>query len=146
ASRVSPPSALLFASSRTAHGHIASQGARTSRPRTWPLAPVHCLIGFHSIGQGIDPIYCRGPEHALLKEWRQSFEQRARGDGIVGSGVGSKEPAFVVIEIDKIEADTTVARRCDLYKPASMRKRPHCWLEHRSADRIQNNITRLLLR
>jgi hypothetical protein len=73
------------------------------------VSSAHFLISLDSIGQRKNPVNCGWAESALLEEWRQGVEQRARRDGVAGASVDPEEAALVMIKVDQIEAHSTVA-------------------------------------
>jgi len=56
-----------------------------------------------------------------------------------------EQPAFIVIEIEQIEADAAVDRRGDLKLPAAMREGPQCRFEERPADSVEDDLRSLTL-
>ena len=59
--------------------------------------------------------------------------------------VDPEQPAFIVIEVQKIEAEAAVAGRRDLELPAAMREAPQCRLEERPADSVEDDLRSLTL-
>jgi hypothetical protein len=68
------------------------------------------LISGRSLRQWDDAIDQRSLERAPLEDGGDGVEQRSRRDGVALARVDPEQLAFIVEEIDKVEADPAVAR------------------------------------
>jgi hypothetical protein len=55
----------------------------------------------------------RSLERAFLEDWSERFAQRRGSDRVALTRVDAEQPALVVIEVEKVEADPTMADRRD---------------------------------
>ena len=74
------------------------------------FASGHLLISGRSLRQWDDAIDQRSLERAPLEDGGEGVEQRSRRDGVALARVDPEQLAFIVEEIDKVEADPAVAR------------------------------------
>jgi hypothetical protein len=84
-------------------------------------------------------------EDAVLKERGERFEHDGRCRRITLARVHPELPAFIVIEVQKIEADAAVAGRRHFELPAAMREAPQCRLEKRPGHSVKDDLRSLPL-
>ena len=74
----------------------------------------HLLVGRTSVGERNHPIDHGRPEGTIVEEGCERLEQDRRCGRIALARVDPEQPALMMIEVNKVEADPAVTRRCDL--------------------------------
>ena len=80
----------------------------------------HLLVGRTSVGEWNHPIDHGRLEGAIVEEGCERLEQGRRCGRIALARVDPEQPALMMIEVNKVEADPAVTHRCDLDLSAAM--------------------------
>jgi hypothetical protein len=100
----------------------------------------HLLVGGNAIGECENAVDLWCAKCALLEERHERVEEAGRRNGIAGASIDSEQPAFIVIEVDQVEADATVTGGSNHQLSATCGQSFERWLEHRAADGVEHDL------
>jgi hypothetical protein len=80
----------------------------------------YLLVGRGPLGERNRPIDHWWSECAILKEWRECLKHGCGFGRVAFAGVDAKQLPLIVVKVAKVEADTTIAYRCNFDLPPAM--------------------------